>query len=64
MIGKTIKLVGYGIDTLILNVRYTDTQGQLVKKELDEQLLEQLALYRVAYRLAKHRWFRIRSTAL
>ncbi len=33
-----VKLVGYGVDTLILNVRYTDKQGQPVKQELDEQL--------------------------
>lgn len=33
-----IKLVGYGVDTLILNVRYADKQGQPVKQELDEQL--------------------------
>ncbi|MHB8600162.1 MAG: hypothetical protein ACYDER_25550 [Ktedonobacteraceae bacterium] len=32
------KLVGYGVDTLILNVRYVDMQGSPVKQELDEQL--------------------------
>ena len=35
---KTVKLVGYGVDTLILNVRYADKQGQPVKQELDDQL--------------------------
>ena len=30
-----IKLVGYGVDTLILNVRYSDSKGQPLKQELD-----------------------------
>ena len=30
------KLVGYGVDTLILNVRYADKQGLPVQQELDE----------------------------
>ncbi len=38
----TIKLVGYGVDTLILNVRYTDKNGQPVKQELDEKLAGEL----------------------
>src|SRR5260370_40063735 len=36
------KLVGYGVDTLILNVRYTDKDGQPVKQELDEKLAGEL----------------------
>jgi hypothetical protein len=28
------QLVGYGVDTLILNVRYTDEQYQPLKREL------------------------------
>src|SRR6266700_2750914 len=39
---ETIKLVGYGVDTLILNVRYSDSKGQPVKQELDEKLLQEL----------------------
>ncbi len=35
-------LVGYGVDTLILNVRYADSQGQPVKRELDEKLQAEL----------------------
>jgi hypothetical protein len=37
-----IKLVGYGVDTLILNVRYTDSKGRPVKQELDEKLVQEL----------------------
>ena len=37
-----IKLVGYGVDTLILNVRYSDTFFQPVKQELDETLQREL----------------------
>ncbi len=36
------KLVGYGVDTLILNVRYSDSKGQPVKQELDEKLAQEL----------------------
>lgn len=39
---SNIKLVGYGVDTLILNVRYTDKHGQPVKQELDEKLAGEL----------------------
>src|SRR2546421_9377776 len=39
---ETIKLVGYGVDTLILNVRYSDSKGQPVKQELDEKLVQEL----------------------
>ena len=31
-----ITLVGYGVDTLLLNIRYTDKHGQPVKQELLE----------------------------
>jgi hypothetical protein len=37
-----VKLVGYGVDTLILNVRYSDSKGQPVKQELDEKLVQEL----------------------
>src|SRR5947209_11416596 len=39
---QAIKLVGYGVDTLILNVRYSDSKGQPLKQELDEQLQAEL----------------------
>src|SRR2546430_12888036 len=39
---ETIKLVGYGVDTLILNVRYSDSKGQPLKQELDEKLVQEL----------------------
>jgi hypothetical protein len=37
-----IKLVGYGVDTLVVNVRYTDETLQPVQKELDETLQQEL----------------------
>ena len=37
-----ITLVGYGVDTLLLNIRYTDKHGQPVKQELDEKLADEL----------------------
>ena len=37
-----VKLVGYGVDTLILNVRYSDSKGQPLKQELDEKLVQEL----------------------
>src|SRR5256885_9543843 len=39
---SNIKLVGYGVDTLVLNVRYSDSKGQPVKQELDEKLVGEL----------------------
>ncbi len=36
------KLIGYGVDTLVLNVRYSDSKGQPIKQELDEQLIQEL----------------------
>jgi len=39
---ESIKLVGYGVDTLILNMRYSDSKGQPVKQELDEKLAQEL----------------------
>ena len=35
---ELVKLVGSGVDTLILNVRYCDSKSQPIKQELDEQL--------------------------
>src|SRR5438067_10123789 len=39
---SNIALVGYGVDTLILNVRYADHDGRPVKQELDEKLVQEL----------------------
>jgi hypothetical protein len=36
------QLVGYGVDTLILNLRYTDEQYQPIKKELAEEIAYEL----------------------
>jgi hypothetical protein len=37
-----IKLVGYGVDTLVLNVRYADENLQPIQKELDGALMREL----------------------
>src|SRR5712691_2797225 len=37
-----IELVGYGVDTLLINVRYADSTGQPVRQELDERLAHEL----------------------
>src|SRR6185437_13902782 len=37
-----IKLVGYGVDTLVVNVRYADETFQPIQKELDETLQQEL----------------------
>jgi hypothetical protein len=39
---SSIQLMSYGVDTLILNVRYSDSKGQPVKQELDEKLAQEL----------------------
>ncbi len=39
---EKIKLVGYGVDTLVLNVRYADEAFQPTQKELDEALQQEL----------------------
>src|SRR6266699_2514809 len=39
---ECIKLVGYGVDTLVLNVRYSDSKGQPVKQERDGKLVQEL----------------------
>ncbi|GCE05598.1 hypothetical protein [Dictyobacter aurantiacus] len=39
---EKIKLVGYGVDTLVLNVRYADEHYQPVQRELDETLQQEL----------------------
>ncbi len=37
-----LKLVSYGIDTLILNIRYADNNSQPFKQELVEELAQTL----------------------
>jgi hypothetical protein len=37
-----MKLVTYGVDTLILNVRYSDSQAQPLKQEVAEKLAQEL----------------------
>src|SRR5713226_810100 len=37
-----IRLVGYGVDTLILNMRYTDKQYQPIKQELAQEIAQEL----------------------
>jgi hypothetical protein len=39
---ETVGLVGFGVDTLILNVRYADKQFHPVKRDLDEALQVEL----------------------
>src|SRR5436305_13928208 len=39
---ENTKLVEYGVDTLVLNVRYADSKGQPVKQELNEKLVQEL----------------------
>jgi len=36
------QLVGYGVDTLILSMRYTDEKYQPIKKELSEEIAYEL----------------------
>ena len=38
----SISLVGYGVDTLVINVRYADSAFQPIKQELDERLMQEL----------------------
>jgi hypothetical protein len=37
-----VKVVGRGVDTLVLNVSYADKQFQPIKQELDANLQEEL----------------------
>ena len=37
-----VKIVGRGVDTLVLNVSYVDKQFQPIKQELDANLQEEL----------------------
>ncbi len=51
--GQSSKLVAYGVDTLILNVRYADKQGQPIKQELHEKLAATLDYLQNAARSAE-----------
>src|SRR2546421_5760310 len=44
------QLVGYGVDTLILNMRYTDEKYQPIKKELAEEIVYELDELQVSAR--------------
>jgi hypothetical protein len=49
-----VKLVGRGVDTLVLNIFYADKQFQPIKQELNADLQEVLSRYkrkRVSMRL-------------
>lgn len=55
-IQESLKLVGYGVDTLILNVCYADKQDQPIKQELDEQLAAALDCLQNVARSAKTKY--------
>src|SRR6266567_4640544 len=42
LVSAGIKLVGYGVDTLLLNMRYMDEQYHPIKKELVEEIAYEL----------------------
>jgi hypothetical protein len=46
-----IKIVGRGVDTLVLNVSYSDKQFQPIKQELDADLQEELNILQGEARL-------------
>jgi hypothetical protein len=46
-------IVGYGVDTLVLNVRYTNVDGKPVKQELDERYVTVLNEWQEKARLAE-----------
>jgi hypothetical protein len=39
------QLVGYGVDTLILNMRYTNEQYQPIKQELTQEIAQELEVW-------------------
>jgi len=39
-----VKIVGRGVDTLVLNISYTDKQFQPVKQELVQELQDELSV--------------------
>ena len=49
----SIHLVGYGVDTLIINVRYADSAYQPIKQELDEKLVQEWEYLQAAARHAE-----------
>lgn len=48
-----VKIVGRGVDTLVLNVSYADKQFQSIKQELDADLQEELNSLQGEARLAE-----------
>lgn len=48
-----VKIVGRGVDTLVLNVSYADKQFQPIKQELDASLQEELNRLQGEARLAE-----------
>jgi len=48
-----IEIIGRGVDTLVLNVSYTDKQFQPIKQELDATLQEELNHLQGLARLAE-----------
>ena len=48
---QIVQLVGYGVDTLILNVRYSDSSFSPIKQELDEKLQRELDYLQASARL-------------
>ena len=40
----TVKIVGYGVDTLVVNVYPTDNRFQIEKRRIDEELQEELQM--------------------
>jgi hypothetical protein len=49
----TVKVIGSGVDTLRLNIRYTDSEDRSTKQELDACLLMQLDEYQAQAREAE-----------
>lgn len=41
---SSVRMVGYGVDTLVLNIYPTDSEGTLVERRVDEALQEELRL--------------------
>ena len=52
------QLVGYGVDTLILNMRYTDEQYHPIKKELAEEIAFELDELQGLHVATRWRWSR------
>jgi hypothetical protein len=53
MLIERIKLLAYGVDTLVLNVRYADRDFEPIQKELDASLVQELDYLQGEARLAE-----------